>query len=136
MIDSRALNDKRLSWKAKGIIAYLLSKPSDWRVILADLMKHARQGAESVRTGLDELRRFGYAKFAPTRDGAGRLNGTAWTVYECPNDVTDMAIFPTSEARCENPANEHWLKSASKTLGNTTAGLPSACPSLSFLPSI
>lgn len=96
MIDSRALNDKRLSWKAKGIIAYLLSKPADWQVILADLVKHARDGEESVRTGLDEMRSFGYAKFAATRDGAGRLNGTAWTIYECPDDATDMAIFPTS----------------------------------------
>ena len=96
MIDSRALNDKRLSWKAKGIIAYLLSKPSDWQVILADLVKHARDGAESVRTGLDELRRFGYAKFAAIRNSAGRLNGTAWTVYECPDEATDMAIFPIS----------------------------------------
>jgi hypothetical protein len=96
MIDCRALNDKRLSWKAKGIIAYLLSKPPDWQVRLADLVKHARDGEESVRTGLDELRRFGYAKFAAIRDAAGRLNGTAWTVYECPDDVTEMAIFPTS----------------------------------------
>ncbi len=96
MIDSRALSDKRLSWKAKGIIAYLLSKPPDWHVVLADLVKHARDGEESVRTGLDELRNFGYAKFGATRDCAGRLNGTGWTVYECPDDSTDMAIFPTS----------------------------------------
>jgi len=76
--------------------AYLLSKPPDWQVRLADLVKHGRDGEESVRTGLDELRRFGYAKFAAIRGSAGRLNGTAWTVYECPDDATDMAIFPTS----------------------------------------
>ena len=33
MIDARALNDPRISWKAKGLHAYLMSKPKDWRVI-------------------------------------------------------------------------------------------------------
>jgi len=42
MIESQALNDKRLSRKAKGIIADFLSKPKDWKIILADLVKHAR----------------------------------------------------------------------------------------------
>ncbi len=30
VIDKTALNDDRLSWKAKGVLCYLLSLPDDW----------------------------------------------------------------------------------------------------------
>ena len=33
MMDKTFLEDDRLSYKAKGLLAYLLSKPDDWKVI-------------------------------------------------------------------------------------------------------
>lgn len=32
MMDKTFLEDDRLSYKAKGLLAYLLSKPDDWKV--------------------------------------------------------------------------------------------------------
>src|SRR5438034_7167269 len=84
MIDARPLNDPRISWKAKGLHAYLMSKPKDWHVIFADLVKHATDRAYSVRTALNELLGLGYAKLQPLKDERGLFCGSCWTVYEWP----------------------------------------------------
>lgn len=60
-----ALNDKRLSWKAKGILAYMLSMPNDWIFYMEELMKHATDGEKSFRAGFNELKKHGYVKRFP-----------------------------------------------------------------------
>src|SRR5207248_3552079 len=99
MIDARALNDPRISWKAKGLHAYLMSKPKDWHVIFADLVKHATDRAYSVRTALNELLGLGYAKLQPLKDERGLFCGSCWTVYEWPEQFlaqSGMTVFPIS----------------------------------------
>ena len=32
VINNTVLNDDRVSWEAKGMACYLLSKPDDWRI--------------------------------------------------------------------------------------------------------
>lgn len=83
-IDTRALNDARISWKAKGLHAYLLSKPPHWQVRFADLVKHGRDRAYSVRSALDELRKAGYAVLRSLKDNRGLFCGSSWTIYELP----------------------------------------------------
>ena len=37
ILDQQAVEDIRLSWAARGLLAYLLSRPDDWRVLINDL---------------------------------------------------------------------------------------------------
>lgn len=60
-----ALNDSRLSWKAKGIIAYMLSMPDDWFFYLEELIKHSSDGEKAFRSGFNELKKYGYVKRFP-----------------------------------------------------------------------
>jgi hypothetical protein len=60
MINKIGMEDKRLSWKARGILAYLLSKPDNWKVNLEHLQKQAPDGKTSLRSGIDELKKYGY----------------------------------------------------------------------------
>ncbi len=87
MIDKRALNDSRLSWKAKGLHAYLLSKPHEWQVKLEDLIQRGTGGADSIRSAMNELRAAGYAKLITLRDALGHLQGTHWEIYERPVEL-------------------------------------------------
>ena len=41
MLHKHFLTDKNLSWRDKGILAYLLSKPDDWIVRVEDIRNHA-----------------------------------------------------------------------------------------------
>jgi hypothetical protein len=50
------INDKKLSFKARGIASYILSKPDDWIVIISDLVNNSDgDGEKAVRSGLKEL---------------------------------------------------------------------------------
>ena len=53
-------NDKQLSWEARGLMGYLLSKPNDWQVNQKDIEKQGTAGREKVRRMLAELRKYGY----------------------------------------------------------------------------
>lgn len=77
------LDDKRLSWKAKGIVAYLLSKPPAWKLRVADIVKHGEDGARAVRNGLNELRDLGYAEYIQPRNGGQFREGT-WKISDSP----------------------------------------------------
>lgn len=95
MIDKHGLNDERLSWKAKGLLAYLLSKPDDWTVYVSDLIKRSKDGEDSVRAGLKELRDNGYVSMERIRNDKGVYTGTQYIVYEQPIEIE--AIQPHGE---------------------------------------
>lgn len=85
MLDKFSVNDSGLSWKAKGLLAYLLSKPDDWVVKEHDLVAHAKDGRASMRAGLEELIQAGYlVKYGRRRDDKGRLYENEYQVFERP----------------------------------------------------
>jgi hypothetical protein len=93
MIDKRPLNDSRLSWGAKGLLAHLLCKPRTWRLVFTNLLKQSPGGRYILRALLNELKRFGYAKINRVRDELGRMMGSSWVIYEYP---TEMLVYPLS----------------------------------------
>lgn len=87
MLDKGFLNDERLSFKAKGILAYLLSKPDNWKVIVGDLIKRSSDGKKSIYSGLRELKACGYYIKRPVRDAAGRrISYWESVILECPDE--------------------------------------------------
>lgn len=83
-IDKTPINDQRLSWKAKGILVYLISKPNDWKVRVSDLMKQAKDGRDSVYAGLHELEKAGYISRYQERKEDGSFGELEYVVYEQP----------------------------------------------------
>ena len=67
IINNEILRRDDISWKAKGIMCYLLSLPSDWTINLTEIMKHATDGEASFRTGWKELSKLGYVERRPVR---------------------------------------------------------------------
>lgn len=68
VIHNQFLRRKDLSWKAKGILAYILSLPDDWNINLKEVMTHATDGEGSFRSGWKELEEKGYTKRYPVKD--------------------------------------------------------------------
>ena len=66
-------NDERLSYRALGVLLWLLSKPDDWTVD-SDTMHRGkgREGRDSVRTALRELETLGYLERSKHQDAKGR----------------------------------------------------------------
>lgn len=76
------LRDERLSWKARGLVAYLASHRVGWETSLEQLARAGKDGKDSVAAGLRELVDLGYLKVDRQRDEHGRLSGTDY-------DLTD-----------------------------------------------
>lgn len=85
MIDNRVINDPRLSWKAKGILVYLLSKPNDWKVWVEDIQNRGTDRGAAIRAALKELIQCGYAKRARVCGPDGRVVDWSITIYEEPD---------------------------------------------------
>lgn len=104
MMDKGFLEDDRLSYKAKGILAYLLSKPNDWKVIVGNLVAQSKDGKASVYAGLKELKECGYYQKVPIRNEQGtRIIRWESTVFEVPElskseemqETSDFSLLPS-----------------------------------------
>jgi hypothetical protein len=72
VIPNEIFDHKGMTWRAVGMLTYLLSRP-DWWVINTDrLVALHKEGRESVRTTLRELEEFGYVKRTRSRNAAGQ----------------------------------------------------------------
>lgn len=87
IIANAALLDQRLSFKAKGLLALLLSRPDGWNFRVEWLVNQSQDGREAVRSGLKELEAAGYMKRQARRVEGGRLEGWVWFVTDDPADT-------------------------------------------------
>lgn len=83
-LDKRFLHSPNLSAKAKGILAYLLSLPDDWKFNLAELVNVFSDGESSIRSGLEELKKAGYLNKTAVRDQRGQILDWRTDFYEVP----------------------------------------------------
>lgn len=83
MINKEFLSNEQLSWKSKGILAYLLSKPDNWQVIVGDLIKQSTDGERAVRSGLKELKENSYLQKYPVYQDKKIIRWDS-IVYETP----------------------------------------------------
>lgn len=94
-----ALRDKRLSAKAKGIFAYVMTLPDDWKFYASELKDHFTDGESSILSGLKELENLGYLVRNRMRD-KGIIVCMEYTFNESPqlnepqptNPVVDKPI--------------------------------------------
>lgn len=81
------IHDNKISWKAKGILLYLLSRPDDWQVYETELVKHTSDGLSSLKSGIKELEEIGYIRRTRKRDDKGRLKEYEYSVFEHPTHM-------------------------------------------------
>lgn len=60
VVPNDLLNDKNISFKAKGIYAYIQSKPDGWNFSVERISWDSNEGEASVRSGILELEKAGY----------------------------------------------------------------------------
>lgn len=70
-----------MSFAAKGVLAYLLSKPDDWILRPADIEKHGTGGQHSIRVALKELRALGYLQLTKITSG-GIIREWQWLIAD------------------------------------------------------
>lgn len=106
-LDNTPLNDESLSWKAKGLFAYLWSKPDDWDYRVTEVARHATDGIGSTSTGVNELEQAGYLK-RKQKNKNGVFGDSVWTLSEQPIFKNPLTENPSSDnALTEEPYTEN-----------------------------
>lgn len=86
LILNKALRDKRLSWRAKGILAGCLSHNQSFKFTRSWIIEHGTEGRDAVLSALSELRELGYLKNIKTRNPAGQVVGERYVFTDKPVD--------------------------------------------------
>lgn len=82
-IPAEVFEDRRLSLRALGLLAYVLSRPDGWRMDPQDLADRLGITESMVDSLMRELARCGYAERASRRDG-GRVEVTEVAAHALP----------------------------------------------------
>jgi hypothetical protein len=104
-IPNDLLNSVDISFKAKGLYAYIQSKPDNWEFSAERIAKQVKEGLPSVVSALKELENFGYLVRKRYQNNKG-----FWIVdyllYEIPNEENLYAGNPMQEnPNIGNPSN-------------------------------
>lgn len=133
IVRNESIEDSRLSFKARGLLVYMLSKSDDWQFYERELVTHTAEGRAAVRSGLQELVQCGYLSREQDRETGGNFGGSVWTVYEAPqlplSENQSTVETPTiqqstpkkeelEQPKSEKPTAEKWT-SENQTLPST-----------------
>lgn len=69
MIPNQILRDSRLSWGARGLMAFIVNQKSGYSLSRDELVTASPMGRKGLKTLIDELREFGYLEISQSREG-------------------------------------------------------------------
>lgn len=88
--------DSSLSFEARGLISYLLSKPNDWEISETDLRHAGKVGRDKMKKLIAELVGGGYMVKDQPHDDApdtkGRFLQNVYILYETPKTTTQEPL--------------------------------------------
>ena len=101
VIAKHHLKNKTLSYKAKGLMTFMLCVPDDWDYSMAGLAVLASDGIDGVRSGIKELEKHGYLTRRRIRDAGGKLGDIEYTIHEIPQpprniEANELPARPSS----------------------------------------
>lgn len=95
-LPNELIRDPRISWKALGILVFVLSLPDNFRLRLSHLSKQKTSGRDATRTGIKELQMAGYLRIQRERGERGKFSHTTWLVSDQPDLSSPRSDFPTA----------------------------------------
>lgn len=79
------IRDKRLSFKARGLLTFMLGHPNNWTTRVGWIEEQTTEGREAIRSAIAELESLGYLRREKNRSDTGRHDGYVWHWFEEPS---------------------------------------------------
>lgn len=89
------LRDERLTFKARGLLAYIESHTQGWEISVQWLAANNPEGKEALRSAINELELYGYLE-REQENHKGRFGEVTWTTKD-PADGEPLAGNPLAE---------------------------------------
>lgn len=77
------LKDKNISFKAKGMLSFMLSLPDDWDYSISGLCAISKEGTKSIKSILKELEENKYLQIRQGRNSKGNFE-YEYLIFERP----------------------------------------------------
>jgi hypothetical protein len=90
------IRDPNISYKAKGLLTYLLSHEVGYTITIGQIIRESGDGKQAVRSALEELIKAGYLETQRTTDERGYNAGLAYF-------IKDPSIPKSENPTLDNP---------------------------------
>ena len=107
-IANNIFRDKNVSLKGKGLLALILSLPTDWNLNIAGLSKITKEGKHSISSTIHELIDCKYIERNIIRD-KGMFKGYQYIVYEQQKARNSHMVKPITENQPQISKEENKL---------------------------
>jgi hypothetical protein len=78
-------NDSMISYRAKGVLTYLMGRPEDWTPNQKEIASHSCDGIKAIKSAVKELQDAGYIQLSRLYDDkTHRSIGWEWIVTDNP----------------------------------------------------
>lgn len=87
VISNYHLREKEISLKAKGLLTLMLSLPENWDYSISGLASICAENETAIKTGLKELKKFGYlriSKIFPSKERGNKKIEYIYEIFEKP----------------------------------------------------
>ena len=112
VMSNHHLTDRDLSFKAKGLMSYMLSRPDDWDFTIAGLSRLNKDGRDAIGRIIQELESHGYLERIRRRQSKGTFGTMEYVLHEQPmpgNPALDNPVLENpgqDNPVLDNPAQE------------------------------
>jgi hypothetical protein len=107
ILDNEVLRDQTLSFRARGLLVTILSRPDDWHTDSRSLAKEGKEGRAAILTALTELVEAGYIHRQRRQDRTTGRWSTVQIVFDRPRlqpvDNADETVNNNEAAEVQLP---------------------------------
>ena len=110
MLHKGFLEDMNLSLKAKGLLAYCMSKPDGWQFNIEQMTTCLKEGRDAIQSAFNELIENHYCVRDQTRGEGGTFSNVDYVLYELPiQKMLPQPGFPVTGIRCRISRLRHLI---------------------------
>ena len=118
-IPNELVNDRTISWKAKGLFCHMASKRDTYNFTVGSLATQFPDGKAAVFSALDELKNKGWLIYTKRANGQGKYKLTTTLKPKAENQ---MEAYPESDNRTKDtePESDNRIKDTKPESDNRT----------------
>jgi hypothetical protein len=111
IVQNTVIRDHRLSFRARGILVFILSMPDNWSTSSDHLGRISKEGRDAVRVAMKELQSAGYIQRIRQQTTRGHWQ-TVTIVHDNPvdNPVDKWGIYPLPKTDFQASVNQSLIE--------------------------
>ena len=115
------IRDARLSYKARGLLAELLSHSPGFEISREKLSKNGQDGDRAIRSAIRELESVGYLKRSQNRTEQNQFAAAVWITQD--PESPSVRFAPAGNALADNAGVKNTIEKNTKDLDNSLSNL-------------